>query len=250
MKRVLALVIAVGVAGSTSVVQAGEKTNAKEGHLGLAVEAVPQALYSHMPNILTKGHGVLVDQVAKNSPAAKAGLEPYDILVSLDDQKLTSPQQLVKMIRHDKPGQQVSVSFLRAGKTMSCKVTLDEADHTKSQDHSRVYRFFPDERIQKMFDEMDAKTSNSAWNLFDGIKLTRTDGKHWRAEVEYRNKDGKKDKKTYNGTRDEIRKAIENEKDLPQQERDNLLQALNLRPSVFEFHFPPLGPEGSSSNRP
>jgi hypothetical protein len=234
-----------------NVAQAGEKTKAKEGHLGLAVEAVPAALYSHMPSALTKGHGVMVEHVGKDSPAAKAGLQPYDILISFDDQKLTSPQQLVKLVRHDKPGQQVSISFLRAGKTMSCKATLDQADLTKSQDQSRVYRFFPDERIQKMFEDLESKSSNSAWNLFDGIKLTRTDDTHWRAEVEYRNKDGKKDTKVYNGTRDEIRHKIENEKDLPPQERDNLLQALNLRPPVFEFHFPFNGLEDSgASNRP
>ncbi|HZZ78426.1 MAG TPA: PDZ domain-containing protein [Gemmataceae bacterium] len=250
MTRVFALVIALGLAG-ISAAQAGEKTGtSKEGHLGLGVEAVPPALYSQLTGVLAKGQGVMVEQVAKDSPAAKAGLQPHDILLTVDEQKINSPAQLVKMIRHDKPGQQVSLGYLRGGKVMSCKVTLDAAEHHMQPHQPRVFHFFPDERFQRMFEDFEAKSNDSAWNMFDSIKLTRTDAKHWRAEVDYRNKDGKKDTKVYNGTREEIRKAIESENDLPAQERENLLRALNLR-SSFEFHFPPFESTGGTSlNRP
>ena len=47
--------------------------------------------------VLPKGQGVLVVQVTPDTPAAKAGLRPRDILVNYDDQKLYSPEQLIKL---------------------------------------------------------------------------------------------------------------------------------------------------------
>ena len=45
------------------------------------------------------------------------------------------------------------------------------------------------------------------------MKLTRLDAKRWRAEIDYRSKEGKKEHKTYQGTREEIRKDIQADKD-------------------------------------
>jgi major membrane immunogen (membrane-anchored lipoprotein) len=253
MKRLLIALVTIGLVGGIGWARAGEKTGApKEGHLGLGVMSVPEVLHSQLPGVLPKGQGVLVEQVAKDSPAAKAGLQAHDILLNFGDQKLYAPEQLVKLVRHDKPGQVVAVDFLRGGKKMSCNITLDAATHRNAHENDHVYRLFPDGRLHKRFDNSDAKSGDAAWQMFDAIKLTRQDGKHWRAEVEYRNKDGKKDSKAYTGTRDEIRKAIEAEKDLPPAERTQLLRALNLHAPVFEFHFPPFGAidEDGHSNQP
>jgi hypothetical protein len=72
------------------------------------------------------------------------------------------------------------------------------------------------------------------------------DDKKWRAEIEYRTKDGKKEQKKFEGTREEIRKAIQNDKDLPANERRHLLRAMNVG-QPFEFHFPPLDQKGLES---
>jgi serine protease Do len=240
MRKALLTVLVAALAGTAVSAQTGgTKSGSKEAHLGLGVEAVPPALYSQLPGTLAKGQGVLVGQVAKDSPAAKAGLHANDILLSYGDQKLYSPEQLVKLVRGDKPGHEIALNFIRGGKTMVCKVTLGEAEHSTTPEKSRVFRLLPDEGLRKVFDEFESKSNDSVWDSFDEIKLTRIDSKHWRAEVEYRSKDGKKVSKAYSGTRDEIRKAIQAEKDMPANEQTQLLRALHLHEPVFEFHFPP-----------
>ncbi len=93
MKRaILVVLIAATVSATIGVARADDKTAApKAAHLGIGVESVPPALFSQLPDVLSKGQGVLVAQVAKDSPAAKAGLQPNDILLSFGDQKLYSP---------------------------------------------------------------------------------------------------------------------------------------------------------------
>jgi hypothetical protein len=214
--------------------------------LGLGIESIPPVVSSQLPGIVPKGQGVLVASVAKDSPAEKAGLQPHDILLSLGDQKVSSAEQLVKLVRGDKPGQEVAVTFVRGGKRESAKVTLGKRESSNESDHSRVFRLRPDERLREMFEERESKNGGRAWESFDALKLTRLEGKRWRAEIEYRSEKGKKEHKTFEGTREEIRKDIRAEKDLPANEKGHLLRALNLHEPVFEFHLPPfdkLGPD-------
>ncbi len=221
--------------------QGQDHTNSMEAYLGVGVEAVPAAMRSHMTNALPEGQGVLVDQVAKDSPAGKAGLQPHDILLSIGDKKLTSPEELVKAVRDAKAGQEVAVGYLRGGKSSTCKITLGERSAADSSSHPQVYRFRPDEQFQGFFEEHERMNGEHGWNTFDSMKLSRTDEHHWAAEIEYRGKDGKKEARKFSGTRDEIRKAIEADKDLPRDERSHLLRAFNFHPPVFEFQFPSFG---------
>ena len=216
----------------------------KHTYLGVTVERVPTVLYSQMPKILTKDQGLLIEHVAKNSPAEKAGLKPNDILVSYNEQKLTSPQQLVKLVHSDSSGKAVTLGYIREGKSETCKATLAEHTYPLEQDNSRIFRLYPDERFQQMYEEFDStKRDPAAWEMFESMKLTRLDGKRWRAEVDYRTtKDQKTQHKTFEGTREEIRKAVEAEKDLPTAERNMLLRVLNAQRPIFQFHFPPMGP--------
>lgn len=238
-KTSLIVLIAAAFAGSIGVARADDKTsNLKEAYLGVRVAPVPPALYAQMPGILQKGEGLLVEHVFKDSPAAKAGVQTDDILTSYSDQTLYSFEQLVKLIRADKPAHEVALGYVRTGKSMSCKVTLGEIERPILSERSNVFRFTPDHRMREMFEEYEAKNPNSVWESFDAIKLTRTEGKNWRAEVEFRSKEGQKVSKVYTGTREEIRKAILAEKDLPANEQHQLLRALNLHDPVFELHFP------------
>ncbi len=213
--------------------QAGQK----QAYLGVGVEALPAALSSQM-SIIPRGEGVLVEQVAKDSPAAKAGLQPHDILLNYGGKKLHSPEELVKLVRADKSGQAVALSYVRGGKLATCKVTLAERETPPVPEHVRVFRLRPDERLREVFEEFESKNGKTMWESFDAMKLARIDDQHWRAEIDYRSSGGKKEHKAFEGTRDEIRKAIRAEKDLPANERTHLLRALNLDEPVFHFHFP------------
>jgi len=217
---------------------------AKEAYLGVSVEAVPPAMRSQMRGTLADGQGILVTQVAKDSPAGKAGLQVYDILLNFGNEKLTAPDQLVKLVRSNKPGEAVAISYLRNGKTADVKVTLGERLVPMAflpPENPNVFRLFPDERFQMMFEENEIRNGEKHWSSFDSMKLTRVDANNWSAEIEFRTKDGKKESKKFSGTRQELRKQIQDEKDLPESEKNHLLRALNLRPPVFEFHVPTPG---------
>ncbi|MGE5412747.1 MAG: S1C family serine protease [Syntrophomonadaceae bacterium] len=71
-----------------------------------------------------KDAGVFVGSVEKDGPAAKAGLQVGDIVTKVDGDTIASRRELVREIRHRKPGETVSIELLRnrAAKTVSVTV--------------------------------------------------------------------------------------------------------------------------------
>jgi hypothetical protein len=214
--------------------QAG--TPLKHAMLGIAVEPLPPQLRNQLPSLRQKEQGVLVGAVTKDSPADKAGLKPNDILMSYDVQKLYSPDQLIKLVRDDSPGKEVTLHYIRDGKEATAKVSLGEFQPGQFQPTYRSYRF-PEAQPLPVAPRPRQGDDATIWESFDAMKLTRLDNNRWRAEIEYRSKDGKKEHKTFEGTRDEIRKSIQAEKDLPANERRHLLRSLNVE-RMFEGQEP------------
>ncbi|WP_087873324.1 S1C family serine protease [Arthrobacter globiformis] len=68
--------------------------------------------------------GALVIEVAQGGPAAKAGLQPGDIITQFDGQKIASVTDLLAAVRKKEPGQQSEVGYQRGQETKSAKVTL------------------------------------------------------------------------------------------------------------------------------
>lgn len=57
--------------------------------------------------------GVEVQSITKESAAAKAGLKENDIITKIDDKKIEDPDDLSKEIKNHKPGDKVTVTYLR-----------------------------------------------------------------------------------------------------------------------------------------
>ncbi|MDR2845002.1 MAG: PDZ domain-containing protein [Puniceicoccales bacterium] len=72
---------------------------------------------------LTDGTGLRVQFVAAQSPA-HAKLQTGDVLVRLDEQILCNHEQLRALIRAKKPGDTITLTLLRDGKTTEVKVQL------------------------------------------------------------------------------------------------------------------------------
>lgn len=64
--------------------------------IGVACSPVPPVLREHLP--LDEGVGVMVASVLPDSPAAKAGIEPFDVLVRVADKPIHSAAELTRMI--------------------------------------------------------------------------------------------------------------------------------------------------------
>jgi S1-C subfamily serine protease len=70
--------------------------------------------------------GVLVRLVEPGSPAAQAGVQLRDVITAFDGQPLKEEAALSKALNGHKPGDTVTLTLLRDGKTMDVKVTLGE----------------------------------------------------------------------------------------------------------------------------
>ncbi|MFB7215222.1 S1C family serine protease [Streptomyces sp. NPDC056255] len=70
--------------------------------------------------------GVALVSVTKDGSADKAGLRPGDIITRIDDQPVTTITTLSEALASDKPGQKVTVTYLRDGAEKTAKVTLGE----------------------------------------------------------------------------------------------------------------------------
>ncbi len=57
--------------------------------------------------------GAEIESVNENSAAAKAGLKKGDIIKTVDDTKIETPDDLSKAIRSKKPGDKVTVTYIR-----------------------------------------------------------------------------------------------------------------------------------------
>jgi serine protease Do len=69
--------------------------------------------------------GVEIQEISsKESAAAKAGLKEGDIITKVDDKKIEDPDDLTKVIRAHKPGDKVSVTYLRDDKEQKTTAEL------------------------------------------------------------------------------------------------------------------------------
>jgi serine protease Do len=59
--------------------------------------------------------GVIVTAVARDTPAQRAGLELGDIITRIDDAPITTSGDLVRVLRSRKPGDSVTLHFVRVG---------------------------------------------------------------------------------------------------------------------------------------
>ena len=70
---------------------------------------------------------VIVTAVSENSPAAEAGIQPGDIILSIDDQEVTSAASLKSYIRSCSVGDSVQLVLLRGNNTVTVTATLAES---------------------------------------------------------------------------------------------------------------------------
>ena len=75
---------------------------------------------------LADGLYLSLEQAIPDSPAAKAGLERFDVLMKFDDQILVNSQQLQALVRSKKKGDLVKLSILRGGEEKTVEVQMGE----------------------------------------------------------------------------------------------------------------------------
>jgi serine protease Do len=94
----------------------------QRGRLGVGIQEVNQSLADTFG--LEKPAGALVGSVEKDSPAAKAGLEPGDVILSINGKEIASSNELPAIVSSMKPGEQAKLQVWRKGETRPVDVAV------------------------------------------------------------------------------------------------------------------------------
>jgi len=104
-------------------------------YLGIGIQGIDSDLASQLN--LSTSHGALVTDVQPNSPAAKAGFQPQDVIVEFAGSKINSPRNLQAIASRSPIGSSQPVVVLRDGKKHELHVTLKEAPANYGERASR-----------------------------------------------------------------------------------------------------------------
>jgi serine protease Do len=96
------------------------------GRIGVQVSQVPREGFEDFG--LKSRAGALVSSVAPSGAAARAGVEPGDVITEFNGKTIPNTADLVKMVVATKPGTEVAVKVLRNKKEQTLRVTVDELD--------------------------------------------------------------------------------------------------------------------------
>src|SRR6266487_6233407 len=92
---------------------------------------------------LKEESGVEVTMVDQDAPAGKSGLKEHDVILTVNDQKVESVEQLRRLIREIPAGRTVAVGISREGQPMSVKATLAERNKLMGNNHEWNFNMPP-----------------------------------------------------------------------------------------------------------
>jgi C-terminal processing protease CtpA/Prc len=125
MKKLTVLFVLPLLAFTLAPAEAESADNPQQqrGWLGVYTENLSEAMLV----ALDIDHGVLIADVADESPAAAVGFEKGDVVVELDGRQIEGASDLRYVVR-DRPGRKVVVQIRRRGRPARIDVTLDARD--------------------------------------------------------------------------------------------------------------------------
>jgi serine protease Do len=116
---------AVPINGAASVLpQLRARGKVSRGYMGVALREVDSDIERSLK--LPVNHGAMVQDVTEGSPADRAGLHPYDVVVALDDQPIANDDQLIREIAARAPGSAARLKLVRDGREQAVTVKLAE----------------------------------------------------------------------------------------------------------------------------
>jgi S1-C subfamily serine protease len=83
--------------------------------------------------------GVLVEKVLQQSSAEDAGLKAGDVLLRVDQNLITSNNDVHEKIGSKRPGDEVNITFYRAGKTLQTTVKLKDINNNAGIENVSVH---------------------------------------------------------------------------------------------------------------
>jgi serine protease Do len=94
------------------------------GRIGVTIQDVNAQLAESFG--LDRPHGALVSSVEKDGPAAKAGVQPGDVIVGVEGRTVDLSTELPGVIAHLHPGSTATLDIVRNGKSKKIAVKIAE----------------------------------------------------------------------------------------------------------------------------
>lgn len=241
----LAAAPAVYAADSAAPTAATPQAQPANRYLGVSIAPVPRALRAQLGELLPADQGLLVRQVMPGSPADQAGIQPFDILLAFGDQKLFAPQQLVQLVRSSNTAEKTTLQVIRGGTTIPVEVTTAERSlAAQPQPQTPMHRIPSPQPDQGRYRHPSPRAMQPLppnaknWETFDAITLVKQEDGSYMASIQYLSSQGEKKRMEFEGSRSEIRDQLLRQDDLPEIERNQLLDVLTGRDDLLIPAFP------------
>jgi S1-C subfamily serine protease len=111
--------------------QKGGSSGNGGGYLGVDITTLTPSLRQQYG--FTPTQGAVILSVNSGSPAAKAGLEQGDVIVSFNGTPITSSEDLQKAVQNAKPGQSVSITYYVGDSKRTTTATLGSQSEAQQQ---------------------------------------------------------------------------------------------------------------------
>lgn len=103
-----------------------ESGSVTRGWFGIVFQPLTKELSQMLK--LESDSGALVKEVVSGGPAEKGGIKREDVIVSFNDEKVSSLEELPKMVASVRPGTSVPVEIWRNGKKEVISVVIEKRD--------------------------------------------------------------------------------------------------------------------------
>src|SRR5579871_5391745 len=116
----------IEIAQDPEVIKIANDEEGGPSFLGIeAREVTPESVKQYK---LPAERGVVVERVAPDSPASKAGLKETDVITEVDGQRVEGSTQFRRMIREIPAGRTVKLTVWRDGRAQTLSAKLDQAE--------------------------------------------------------------------------------------------------------------------------
>jgi serine protease Do len=130
------------------IAQLREKGSVTRGWIGVQIQPVTPDIADGLG--LKKSAGALVSEPQHNSPAAKAGIESGDVIMSVDGTAITDARELARRIGTMAPGTSVKLSVIHQGQEKTVTLTLGTLPNEKAASNQETQHAVPDNDMPKL----------------------------------------------------------------------------------------------------
>ena len=103
----------------------------RRGWLGVMIQNVTEELAKDMD--LDEAKGALVQQVVKDGPADKAGIEEGDVIIGFNKEEINDMRDLTTKVANTDIGKKIKIKLIRFGKEVELKVKIGRLEGNENK---------------------------------------------------------------------------------------------------------------------